>query len=68
MTTSIFTFFSQIFEFFKSFFEVAIKVWNWEFELNLGPWSFNVTFQGIATTSLIAVLGLLLVKKLAPLV
>lgn len=63
-------FFQTIFDFFKAFADVANRVWNWSWDIGFDFFGYQfgitLTFQGIATVSLIAVIGFVLVKKIVP--
>jgi len=58
----IWQFINTIYNFIISLFNACEKIWNWTFTIG----DLVVKFSDIITTSLIVVIGLMLVKKLIP--
>lgn len=56
----MYTFIMNIWNWFVEVFNSFEKLWNSSFEIG----EYTITFQSILTTSLLLIVGLLLVKKL----
>ena len=62
MEINLWDFIYEIYIFFVEVMEFLFNLWNYTFEIG----DRTIAFKSILTTSLIVVMGLLLVKKLIP--
>lgn len=62
MEMNLWDFIYEIYIFFVEVMEFLFNLWNYSFEIG----NRTIEFKSILTTSLIVVMGLLLVKKLIP--